>query len=101
MYTGYNLVSILKKVRKKIICIGFAKLEMSGGAMVALRHATILQDAGYQVNLLSYYDACTDFSFMQHSFPVLPHKNDRLDAHIDCGVATMWSTVKMLDGYVV
>ena len=56
MYTGYNLVSILKKVRKKLICIGFAKLEMSGGAMVALRHATILQDAGYQVNLLSYYD---------------------------------------------
>lgn len=97
MYTGYNLVSILKKVRKKLICIGFAKLEMSGGAMVALRHATILQDAGYQVNLLSYYDTCTDFSFMQHSFPVLPYKNDKLDAHIDCGVATMWSTVKMLD----
>ena len=32
-----------------------------------------------------------------HSFPVLPYKNDKLDAHIDCGVATMWSTVKMLD----
>lgn len=37
--------------------------------MVALRHATILQDAGYQVNLLSYYDTCTDFLSCSIHFP--------------------------------
>ena len=77
--------------------MGFAKLEISGGVMVALRHAAYLQDAGYQVMLLSFYDTCTEFTFMNHSFPVLPFKNEKLDAKIDCGVATMWPTVKMLD----
>lgn len=97
LYTGSNLISILKKNRKRVICMGFAKLEISGGVMVALRHASYLQDAGYQVILLSYYDTCTEFTFMNHTFPVLPFKNDKLDAKIDCGVATMWPTVKMLD----
>ena len=77
--------------------MGFAKLEISGGVMVALRHAAYLQDAGYQVMLLSFYDTCTEFTFMNHSFPVLPFKNEKLDAKIDCGVATMWPTVRMLD----
>lgn len=97
LYTGSNIVSILQENRKRIICMGFAKLEISGGVMVALRHAAYLQDAGYQVMLLSFYDTCTEFTFMNHSFPVLPFKNEKLDAKIDCGVATMWPTVKMLD----
>ncbi|MFR3431545.1 MAG: hypothetical protein ACLTTH_16345 [Holdemanella porci] len=66
--------------------------------MVALRHASYLQDAGYQVILLSYYDTCYRIHvLLNHAFPVLPFKNDKLDAKIDCGVATMWPTVKMLD----
>ncbi len=39
LYTGSNIVSILQENRKRIICMGFAKLEISGGVMVALRHA--------------------------------------------------------------
>ena len=65
--------------------------------MVALRHASILQDAGYQVGLLSLFDQTNEFSYLKHSFPILPFDNNKLDAHIDCGVATMWPTVKLLD----
>ena len=97
MYTGYRLVSILKSFLKPNIAFCFAKLEISGGVMVALRHALFLQEDGYDVCLLSYYDSIEEYKFMDHTFPVLPLKNEKIYAHIDMGVATMWPTVKMLD----
>lgn len=97
MYTGNHLVMYLKKQIKPIIYFVFSKIEISGGVMVALRHASFLQDAGYQVGLLSLYDKVIECNFSNHTFPVLPLDNGKLDAQIDCGVATMWPTVKMLD----
>lgn len=97
MYTGNSFALRLKEIIKPIVYFAFSKLEISGGVMVALRHASILQDAGYQVGLLSLFDQTNEFSYLKHSFPILPFDNNKLDAHIDCGVATMWPTVKLLD----
>ena len=63
MYTGNSFALRLKGIIKPIVYFVFSKLEISGGVMVALRHASILQDAGYQVGLLSLFDQTSEYSF--------------------------------------
>ena len=97
MYTGYSFIQQLKEYIHPNIGIAFSKQAMSGGIMVALRHACMLQDAGYDVSLLTYYDDCEPYEFLNHTFPVLLLKNDQLKLHMDKAVATLWTTVKMLE----
>lgn len=97
MYTGNNLVKIIENYTNKNIMFGFTKLEISGGIMVALRHASILQDNGYDVSLLSYYDTFDQYTFLDHTFPVLPLDKTKHNQQIDIAVATMWPTVKMIN----
>lgn len=96
IYTGKNLVNIINKVLSPNIAFAFTKIDVSGGIMVALRHAAILQENGYDVSLLSLYDSKKSINFFEYTFPVLPLENSSLNFHLDNAVATMWPTVNMI-----
>lgn len=97
MYTGKNIADIFQSILHPNICFAFSKIEMSGGIMVALRHATLLQEQGYDVTLLSLYDNEPWHTTFDHTFPILPLENKKLDFHLERAVATMWPTVGMLE----
>ena len=66
--------------------------------MVALRHATMLQDAGYDVMLVDNGTAEGWCQYEGHEFPVVQARNVRF-GRLDKAVATMWVTEAVLEAY--
>lgn len=108
--TTVNAASNIRAIVKKEITQNFAfvmpSLKTSGGVLVALRHASMLQDAGKDVLLVSTNDRIKWFECFGHTFPVLNRcvPSGKLDkcpfsAVIDNGVATLWDTVDFLRRY--
>ncbi len=97
IYNGMNLISDLEQFLPKSVCFVVVKVDISGGILVALRHASMLQDAGYDVSILSLYDDKKTCEFLGHTFPVLPIEKGKLKQSFDVGVATMWSTVSLME----
>ncbi|MFQ7282079.1 MAG: glycosyltransferase family 4 protein, partial [Christensenellales bacterium] len=73
-------------------------LQIRGGIMVALRHATMLQDAGYDVMLVDNGTAEGWCQYEGHEFPVVQARNVRF-GRLDKAVATMWVTEAVLEAY--
>ena len=99
MYTGYPLVEFIKKWTTPNLAFVLPSLKISGGIKVALKHATILQDAGIDVFLLNVDNETAWFEFENHRLPVLSQNMKMLNGRIDTAVATMWTTVAFLEDY--
>lgn len=97
VYNGMNLVAKMEEIMPKCICFCLVKVEITGGVLVALRHAAILQDNGFDVSILSLYDDKKSCEFLGHTFPLLPVESEKLKYTIDVAVATMWSTVALIE----
>ncbi len=85
---------------KKNILMVLPTVKISGGSLVAIRHCTFLQEAGYDVTVL-----IEEISFereVKMSGRVIPVLNkDRYDlrASYDLAVGTLWSTVDFVTTY--
>lgn len=106
--SGYGLSCYLRENMNPNIFFVLPGINISGGVLVALHHCCILQDAGFDVNLISFTnDYGGDlFEFNQHIFPVLDAMSVEnedtkhlLLGRIDTMVATMWSTTALLDEF--
>lgn len=108
--TTVNAASNIRSIVRKEITQNFAfvmpSLKTSGGVLVALRHASMLQDAGKDVLLVNTDDRFKWFECFGHIFPVLNRcvPSGKLDkcpfsATIDNGIATLWDTVDFLKRY--
>lgn len=97
IYNGMNFISKLEAYLPKSVCFAVIKVDISGGILVALRHASMLQDQGYDVSILSLYDDKKTCEFLGHTFPILPIENVNLKQTFDVAVATMWSTVSYVE----
>ncbi len=106
--TGYALADYLRGRQSKNCFFILPSLNISGGVLVALRHATLLQDAGYDVTLVD--DSCTfkgkEVVCLGHRLPVKMLRSSQnkddvclLRGSIDQGIATMWTTLYMLLDY--
>ena len=89
---------IQKKMRPKIAFV-LPSLQISGGIMVALSHAAILQDAGWDVDILATEENENGIMFRSHTFNTIDFWNRPIDASYDVMVATMWTTTGFVMNY--
>lgn len=95
---GFELVDFLRKHLKKNMLIVLPSFEISGGIMVALTHAKIMQKRGYDVSL-ACINAKIHWYGDNQQIPVLLMNDKMLDGEWDIAVATMWSTLKNVIEY--
>ena len=97
--SGFSLLQFIRELERPAVIFFLPGFQVSGGVMVALQHARLLQESGWDVTLGSI-DEEEDrewYEFEGSRFPVFAAENSRLLTAVDCGVATMWSTCQCLD----
>lgn len=99
VYTGFPLVKFIKKYTTPNIAFILPSLNISGGIMVALWHAVMLQDAGMDVTLFNVDNSIQWCTFKEHQIPVMSQDLRLVEGRIDKAVATMWTTVAFLENY--
>lgn len=100
LYTGFPLMKFIKSMYVPNIAMVLPALNISGGIMVAFEHCKVLREHGYDVTIINDdIDDSTWCEFQGIKFPVLPSRESIICGHFDKAVATMWSTVKFLEGY--
>lgn len=99
VYTGFPLVKFIKKYMTPNIAFILPSLNISGGIMVALWHAVMLQDAGMDVTLFNVDNSIQWCTFKEHQIPVMSQNLRLVEGRIDKAVATMWTTVAFLENY--
>ena len=69
--------------------------------MVAIKHAIILQDQGYDVMLLNDNEATATpwCEYENHKFPVLGQDIGKFNGRINTAIATMWTTMAFVERY--
>ena len=96
-----NIRKIYEEIRAPHAAFVLPSSEISGGIMVALRHACFLQDAGWNVDILvrDYKEPIwTEFG---HSFSCIAFADGSYanQSYYDLMVATMWTTVDYVRSY--
>lgn len=99
IYTGFRLAEFIQKIMNRNIGFVLPSLNISGGIMVALWHAAILQDNGWDVFLVNVDRSVEWCNFKDHQFPVLVQDGKYLAGKMDNAVATMWTTISFLENY--
>lgn len=99
IYTGTGLLRFLKKYTTPNIMFVLPSLKISGGIMVAMKHATILKEAGYDVSVLNVDGKTEWIEYDNQKIPVLSQNVEMLEGRIDKLVATMWTTMEFLEKY--
>lgn len=99
IYTGLPLRRFIKKYTTPNIAVVLPSLNISGGIMVALKHAIMLQDTGRDVVLLNVNQKQDWCEYEGHRIPVLGQDGRMLLGRFDQAVATMWTTVSFLENY--
>ena len=97
--TGAEVVGFIQKKMRPKIAFVLPSLQISGGIMVALSHAAILQDAGWDVDILATEEKKEDITFRGHTFNTIDFWNRPIDASFDVMVATMWNTTGFVLNY--
>lgn len=101
-----NIASIIRREQTKNIAFVMPSLKTSGGVLVALRHAAILQEFGCDVTLINTDDKWkwreafgTQLPVLNRCVPSGKMDNCPFQARIDAGVATLWDTLDFLRRY--
>ena len=96
--TGYPLSQYIKKYTSPNVAFVVPPMTISGGIMVALKHALMLRHKGYDVMMLEAGDRGW-IEFDGERIPVIDRDLRNLAGRIDKAVATMWTTVEFLEHY--
>lgn len=99
IYTGFPLTKYIKSKLTPNVAFVLPSLEISGGIMVALRHAKYLFEDGFDVLIISEVPGTGWLEYMGHKFPVISKNHHPIYAHFEKTVATMWTTVEFLETY--
>ena len=87
-----NFVRI-NSISNKHIGFFLPKIVISGGIYVILKHACILKDNGYDVDLIVPEGKTGIFEYQNHKFNVINLKNEVISCQYDIIVATFYSTL--------
>lgn len=72
-------------------------LQISGGALVILKHCVMLKEAGYDVTIINQGNEEDEYVYKDGArINVISYKQNPIIAHLDKAVATLWSTVDFL-----
>lgn len=97
MAKAKDLIQYYKSVLPHNIGIFLPGLAISGGIRVALKHACILRESGKDVTLFTLDSRQKWYDVDGHIFPVINLKETNLYGCIDHAVATMWTTVPVVE----
>jgi len=99
LYSGHKLAKHIRKQTRTSVLFVLPSTEISGGIMVALKHASMMQKKGYDVSILASYPSLGWMEYDGCQFPVLSLENNPINACYDKAVATMWSTVRFVESH--
>ena len=99
IYSGYPLAKYIRSKLTPNIAFVLPSLEISGGIMVALKHAQTMFSRGYDVLIISETPGNGWIEYKKSRFPVVSKNHHPMYIHLDKAVATMWTTVQFLETY--
>lgn len=99
--TGVPLASFLRSQMRPNIAFVLPALILGGGVLVALKHAALMRQAGYDVTLYGRTPKEDGlwYSFEETRFPVLSYHGSGPRGRFDKMVCTMWSTMRFVALY--
>ena len=93
IYNHKNLVNFINSISNKHIGFFLPSINFSGGVYVALKHALILKEQGWDVDLIVPKRKKIDFlQFENHKFNILSLNEVKMSSQYDVIVATLYST---------
>lgn len=97
--TGKNIADfILNKLKPNAVFV-LPSTNVSGGIMVACKHASILKKYGYDVTLFNTQKNDENVVIDGDSIYVVSNENTAIHGKIDMMIATMWVTVPFVKMY--
>ena len=100
--SGRGIAEFISSKLRKNVCFILPSTNISGGVMVAIKHALILKKQGYDVTMININKETYKVGLLgekeENIFVVPKHRTEFL-AYIDTLVATMWITVDFLKEY--
>ena len=97
IYTGKPLSDYIRSKMRPSIVFVLPSTEISGGIMVALKHAAIIQRTGYNVTILADNPSLSWMEYDGCRFPVIGFGQNPVHAYFDKAVATMWCTTPFVE----
>ena len=91
--TGRKLSEYISLIANKHIGFFLPKFQLSGGIYVILKHASILKEYGWNVDLIIPESNYELLEFQNHKFNVINSQNTKINAIYDIIVATLYSTL--------
>lgn len=99
IYTGRYLVNYINSIANKHIGFYLPSLQISGGIYVVLKHACILKDAGWDVDIIIPDASINLFEFEEHKFNIISLNGDKISSQYDIIVATLYTTIYFILDY--
>lgn len=99
VYNGYSFAKYIITHRKPNLMFVMPSVQISGGVLVILKHAAILQSAGVDVTLITQGQETGYVEKDGAVLPVLSDKNNLYYGTFDKAVATLWSTLTFVTQY--
>ena len=99
IYTGRKLSYFINTFSNKHIGFFLPSLQISGGIYVILKHASILKEEGWDVDLILPSFNMNLFEFEGHIFNVISLSNSIMSFQYDVIVATLYTTVYNILNY--
>ncbi len=97
IYSGKALSDYIRSKMKPSIIFVLPSTEISGGIMVTLKHAAILQRKGFNVTILADNPTLAWMEYDGCRFPVVGAGQNPVYAYFDKAVATMWCTTPFVE----
>ena len=88
-----NLTNYINAISSKHIGFLLPSLKVSGGIYVIMKHANILKDEKWDVDLIVPNSNIELLEFQKHKFNVISLANKELNLQYDILVATLYSTL--------
>mgnify|MGYP002626550565 CR=1 FL=1 len=99
LYTGRYLVNYINSIANKHIGFYLPSLQISGGIYVVLKHACILQDSGWDVEIILPDASIYLLEFQKHIFNVINLNNMLMMKKFDIIVGTLYTTLYNILNY--
>ena len=99
IYTGRHLVNYINSFANRHIGFYLPSLQISGGIYVVLKHACILKDAGWDVDIIIPDSSINLFEFEEHKFNIISLNHVTMSSQYDIIVATLYTTIYFILDY--
>ena len=98
-YTGYSLTKFIESKMPKTVAFVLPTTNISGGVNVILKHCNILKKHGVNVFIINSDHPNQNIMNQDGELEVISNVTEKIDAHIDMMVASLWTTLQYILEY--